>query len=40
MFGTIIDVGIATEPNTGLFMSTGYAALNVQQAAKSLTVLV
>jgi hypothetical protein len=33
MFGTIIDVGIATEPNTGLFKGTEYAVLNVQQAA-------
>jgi hypothetical protein len=33
IFGTIIDVGITIEPNTGLFMGTGYAVLNVQQAA-------
>jgi hypothetical protein len=33
LFGNIIDVGIAAEPNTGLFMGTGYAVLNVEQAA-------
>jgi hypothetical protein len=33
LFGNIIDVGIAAEPNTGLFMGTGYEVLNVEQAA-------
>jgi hypothetical protein len=33
LFGNIIDVGIAAEPNTGLFMGIRYAVLNVEQAA-------
>jgi hypothetical protein len=31
IFGNILDIGITVEPNTGFFMGTGFAVLNIHQ---------
>jgi hypothetical protein len=31
IFGNILDIGIAVEPNTGFLMGTGFAVLNIHQ---------
>lgn len=38
VFGEIMDVGITTEAATGFFMGSGYAVLNVQQAADTTEI--